>query len=104
MPFATIQFYVPRAAGNLLDPERVRGRAIAAGVTEARFAASTYRTPLDRTRITCRLEVAQFIVEEFVEMAQTAEGQLLFDLGAAATNALDAMDPRAERRQLPGRD
>jgi hypothetical protein len=99
---STIQFYAPRAAADVLDIARVHDRARAAGIASPSYQCSTFGAPPSRARITCRLKMAQHIIDEFLALAEDAEGQLLFDLAVAADNGRDAMDPRPPRH-LPRR-
>lgn len=89
--FRVLQFLVPKSIGNAINRARVSSKAAAAGLPSGRFEYSEVRTPPNRGRVTCAIEVAPVLIETLAEMCEGAAGQQLIDGLAALKSAQDAL-------------
>lgn len=92
-----IQFYLPRLAANAIDINALQFRARMAGIENATLEASYFRSG-GRCRVTCKLQVAEFID---VELRRAHDAATKRDVRAACEDGLRAISAAFEEAARP---
>jgi hypothetical protein len=89
----SVEFYVPRAAGDALRAVEITAAARAAGCLRPVYEYRTVGVPTGKALIVADHTLAPFIVEAFVEMTKQNHGAIVIAAAAAAMSALEALAP-----------
>jgi hypothetical protein len=88
-----VEFYVPRMVGDALRPGEIAAAAHAFGCPRPHYQYKPLPVPDDRALIVAEYNLVPFIIESFIEMAKSSDGEPARAACVAAMAGLEIIAP-----------